>query len=259
MLALASLTGHHGVVVSGFVSSGPQQQSAYSSLSWMTTTTTTRLFAADVPLSSGSPTRSKPMSAEQIKAQMGIQEDEPPPKLFSESLYEDIQQTLLLLEKRIAQGPGSLSLLEVEAISAQTHRIAEEMRNFEDQRVNGLGMAHVGVEMPVAPSPGPVGIVPGAEIVQSTERTDISEDEGPAYDGKGGFGLSKGTRNTYVIPGMDEMSPEEYQKALQQSVIDQQSARKRNGTTGNRATWDYLNNLTGQSGVLKSRLDDEQP
>lgn len=255
MIALATVMGHHASMVSGF---------APSSCWTTTTTTTTRLCADAAPQSSGSPTRSKPMTAAEIKAQMGIQDDEPPPKLFSDSLYEDMKQTLLLLEKRIAQGPGSLSLLEVEALSAQTHRIEVEMRSFEDNRVNGLGMAHVGGGggggMPaVAPSPATLLGVPGAEIVQSQERTDISEDEGPAYDGKGGFGLSRGTRNTYVIPGMDEMSPEEYQKALQQSVIDQQSARKRNGTTGNRATWDYLNNLTGQSGVLKSSPDDEQP
>jgi hypothetical protein len=193
------------------------------------------------------------MSAEEIKARMGIEDDEPPPKLFSDSLYDDMRETLLLLEKRIAQGPGSLSMLEIEALSAQTRRIEVEMRSFKEDRVNGQGSPPMGVA--TVPSP----VVPGAEMVQSKEISDRSDDEGPAYDGTGGFGLSKGTRNTYVIPGMDEMSPEEYQKALQQSVIDRQSARKRNGTTGNRATWDYLNNLTGESGVLKSEPDDEQP
>ena len=49
------------------------------------------------------------------------------------------------------------------------------------------------------------------------------------------------------------MSPDEYRKALQQSIIDRQSERKKSGRYGNMQTWDYLNNLTGESGVLKSK------
>lgn len=75
--------------------------------------------------------------------------------------------------------------------------------------------------------------------------TDTSLDEGPAYDGKGGMGLAKGTANTYIIPGMDEMSPEEYRKALQKSVSDRQTRRhsNRGGMVGNRAAHQYLDNL----------------
>jgi hypothetical protein len=216
--------------------------------------TSTKLFA-----DAGLPTRPKPMSPDEIKARMGIEKDEPAPKIFSDSLYGDMQQTLLILEKRIAQGPGSLSLLEVEELTGQTHRIATEMRVFEANRVLTLGSAEVRPQM-ATPAMAPASLVPGAEIVKSKEIVDRSEDEGPAYDGSGGFGMPKGTRNTYVIPGMDEMSPEEYQAALQRSVLEQQQARKRNGiTTGNRATWDYLNNLTGQSGALKNDREDEQP
>ena len=65
--------------------------------------------------------------------------------------------------------------------------------------------------------------------------------------------IQQGTVNTYAIDGMGEMSPEEYQKALQQSVIDRQKERKRSGlTTGNKASWDYLSGLSGgkDKGVL---------
>jgi len=44
-------------------------------------------------------------------------------------------------------------------------------------------------------------------------------EEGEEYDGTGGLGLAKGTVNTYVLPGMDEMTGEEYRAALQASVI----------------------------------------
>lgn len=75
---------------------------------------------------------------------------------------------------------------------------------------------------------------------------DDNESEGPAYDGTG-FGVAKGTANTYVIEGMDEMTAEEYQEALSQQVIER--ARKRRyglgGAHGNRQTLDYMNSLSG--------------
>ena len=37
-----------------------------------------------------------------------------------------------------------------------------------------------------------------------------------------GYGLASGTRNTYAIPGMDEMSAEEYREELQRSVSARQ-------------------------------------
>ena len=59
---------------------------------------------------------------------------------------------------------------------------------------------------------------------------------------------------------MDEMSPEEYQAALQETIMDRQRDRKNTAGYGNRATWDYLNNLTGETGVLKDgEQDEEQP
>jgi len=106
--------------------------------------------------------------------------------------------------------------------------------------------------------------MPDAEKVQveSTDapKPDSDNEDGPAYDPAGGQGsLAKGTRNTYVIPNMNEMSPEEYQKALQQSIIDEQAERRKKigAGYGNRATWDYLNNLSGESGLLrKDELED---
>lgn len=202
------------------------------------------------------------MSPEEIKARLrekqGLpDDDEEPPKLFSDSLYDDMQQTLLALEKRIKEGPGSLSMLEVEEVSAQTQRILVEMREFEAGRVSGLGSA--GVPATAAVSPATTPATPATEIAKPKTVVDTSDEEGPAYDGKGGLGLAKGTVNTYVIDGMDEMSPEEYQKALQQSIIDRQKVRHASGGYGNRATWDYLNNLTGEKGVLKKDEDEEQP
>ena len=47
---------------------------------------------------------------------------------------------------------------------------------------------------------------------------------------------------------MDEMSPEEYQKAIQASISGRQAKRKESGYYGNRSSSDYLSQLNGSSG-----------
>ena len=75
--------------------------------------------------------------------------------------------------------------------------------------------------------------------------TPTSDEEGEAYSGEGGLGLAKGTANTWLLDGMDDMSPEEYRAALQKNVIERQSGRKgsREGVVGNRAALQYLDQL----------------
>ena len=73
--------------------------------------------------------------------------------------------------------------------------------------------------------------------------TDTSEDEGPKFTGR--MGVPVGTKNTYVLEGMDEMTADEYQKALEQAVMDRAKARRKSGQHGNRGTWDYLRHLQG--------------
>jgi hypothetical protein len=190
--------------------------------------------------------RKKPLSPAELLAQVrkakGLPEEiEDAPKLFEEPLYDDMRNILLTMEKRVADGPGALSMLEVEEFSAMSIRVLKEMKEKEADRVAGRLD-----DLSSAAPPPPL------EVASTTQ--DISLDEGPKYDGKGGMGQPKGTRNTYVIEGMDEMSPEEYQKALQKSVSDRQVERKKTGNYGNRETWDYLNNLTGESGQLKDGM-----
>ena len=134
------------------------------------------------------------MSPEEIKARMREKEglpddDEEPPKLFSESLYDDMHHALLALEKRVKEGPGGLSILEVEELCAQTQRILVEMREFETSRTVGLG--HAGV--PANPPTATPAISMEMEISKSNEFVETSDEEGPAYDGKGGLGLAMGT------------------------------------------------------------------
>jgi hypothetical protein len=50
------------------------------------------------------------------------------PKLFSEEIYADFQSALLKLEKRVKEGKGALSLVEVEEFELESGRIVEEMK-----------------------------------------------------------------------------------------------------------------------------------
>ena len=90
--------------------------------------------------------------------------------------------------------------------------------------------------------------------------TDISNDEGPAFDGSGGFGLARGTKNTYVIEGMDEMSPEEYRQKLQESISARQAKRReealKSGIIGNRSSNGYLDALgsQGEMNVVRDKM-----
>lgn len=180
------------------------------------------------------------------------EEEEKGPKLFDEPLIDDMQQVLLTLEKRVNEGPGSISLLEVEEFHATTSRILIDMKEKEAARLSGLSSGSPAAPPAVTAAEAAPELSAPVEIASAKEVED-NDEEGPAFDGAGGFGLARGTTNTWVIPGMDEMSPEEYQAAIQKSVSDRQSQRKEEGQYGNWATNDYMNNLNGQSsgGMLK--------
>ncbi|KAL3826650.1 hypothetical protein ACHAXA_009091 [Cyclostephanos tholiformis] len=67
--------------------------------------------------------------------------------------------------------------------------------------------------------------------------------------GNVGFGLARGTTNTYVIPGMESMSPEEYRERLQETISARQAERRRlamenSNIIGNRSSSGYLDALS---------------
>jgi len=169
---------------------------------------------------------------------LATDDDEEAPKIFSDELYDDMRRCLLLLERRVKDGPGSVNADEVTDFEAATDRILGDMN---ERAANFARPASAAA--PVASlSPPP----PASEFGDGVFGvTDMSLDEGPAYDGTGGMGQARGTRNTYVIPGMDEMTAEEYQKELQRSVIARQEERRvaTRGIIGNRASHSYLDQL----------------
>jgi len=183
-----------------------------------------------------------------------------------------MQEALLTLEKCVKD--GSLDVDEITDLDQRLHIILQEMKLNADKPL----------EMPPEPQtpaipqiaiPKPTKAVESTTSIETTTPNlqaptpavtatgetimDTSQDEGPVYDGKGGMGQPRGTVNTYIIDGMDEMTSDEYRLALQQSLIDRQRDRKKSGAAvGNRSTWNYLNQLTGESGVLKKADDSEE-
>ena len=173
----------------------------------------------------------------QAREKVGMPE---PMKLFDDDLLDDMQQVLLTMEKR-AKEKSPLSLLEVEELEARFARIMDEMkRNQHLKPSRPLRQTAVAVEEQQQQQQQSAA---HSTSVQANNKVIINDEEGPAFDGDGGMGQPRGTVNTYVIQGMDEMSPEEYRNALQQSVIERQKQRRQGGVLGNRSSKDYLSTL----------------
>lgn len=263
------------------------------------------------------------MKLAQDKAANPPAEEEEVPKLFDDAILEDMQNCLLALERRVKEGPGSLTHSEVDDFAMAAGRVLQDMKAQGaelDTRVKpgerqaiaeqiaskaavqaekdgktadeikkvakkafddaleamipppgsepGPGAAEpfidsqghmVTGDAPEAVAPPKQAVAPpkapaenlndaDAGVRLSRSSADNFNDE-PDYD-DAGIGLSRGTANTYVIPGMDEMTPDEYQKALAQTVIARSRRQRSTGTTrGNKFTHDYMASLSGNTDV----------
>ena len=91
----------------------------------------------------------------------------------------------------------------------------------------GAGLAsRVPPPPPLASSTAPSSIPSSEEDAATITNNDNLE----ANEEYANFGLARGTTNTYVIPGMDEMTPEEYRTKLQENISARQVSRKLLGT-----------------------------
>eukprot|EP00563_Minutocellus_polymorphus_P007058 CAMPEP_0181037156 /NCGR_PEP_ID=MMETSP1070-20121207/9250_1 /TAXON_ID=265543 /ORGANISM="Minutocellus polymorphus, Strain NH13" /LENGTH=455 /DNA_ID=CAMNT_0023114851 /DNA_START=15 /DNA_END=1382 /DNA_ORIENTATION=- len=195
---------------------------------------------------------------------------------FSEGILADMQSALQKLEQRAKEGPGSLSVSDVTDLESAMGRIVADLdlklqqgasstdagsaAAGDDAAAAAVGSASVSSiseTKPAAETTPPPPAQPAAteEDDGDEEEVDLSYDEeGPKWEGKGGMGLAKGTTNTYIIEGMEEMTGEEYRKALQKSVSDRQEQRRqtRSGVVGNRASHDYLNGVLDWGGASES-------
>lgn len=191
-------------------------------------------------------------------------EDEPL-KLFDDDLLDDMQKSLLMLEKRVKKGPSSLGQDDVRNLEGMLNRIITEMENFSESGsenpvkskkntspaaavatptvTNTQGMSPLATPRNAAPGGEAKPLLQNLPAAAGPRDLEHNDEEGEEYKGVGGLGLAKGTTNTYVIPGMDEMTAEEYRDALQRSVSERQARRRHSGLVGNRTSQSYLDNL----------------
>lgn len=202
------------------------------------------------------------------------------PLQYNQAILDDMQHVLLALERRIKDGLGALSYNEVVEMEDRMSRILFEMKSNRNQPVlrppatsgeptlttaTTTPVPRVSIPPPTRPS-RPMGeLTPAAEALAQAPRPpittrkaiDISEDEGPKYDGRGGMGQPVGTINTYYLPGMDDMTSDEFRLSLQQSLIDRQRQRRESGIVGNRSSADYLRNLAQSSSPTTTTTNNE--
>ena len=183
------------------------------------------------------------------------EEDDDTPQIFDDNLLSDMQASLLILEKRVKDGPGALSSGEIKELETMLGRItaeADEVRSKEgSSAATPVSVSTPAAGAEVSPLLTPRNAAPGGEAKTLTDlppaigpgSVEHNDEEGAEYDGEGGFGLAKGTTNTWVLPGMDEMTGEEYRAALQESVSARQSTRKSGEVTGNLTSNNYLNSI----------------
>jgi hypothetical protein len=225
----------------------------------LTTTTTTTTTPRKMPLRP-----QEILDRQRARQKEEEDDDDEYPKLFDDNLLNYMQQMLLTLEKRVHEGPRSIGTLQVEEFMTMSQSITNDMKHSERQRQLLDPSTKSGGVIPATTTTTTTTSLPtqSAAVLHDTvslattseSQHEEDNEDGPKYDPTGGQGsLAKDTRNTYVIPDMDQMSPEEYQQALQKSLLEQQAERRKNviSAYGNRASWDYLNHLSGQSGQLK--------
>jgi len=196
----------------------------------------------------------------------GATKEEDPPSLFDDDLRADMREALFKLERRVQEGPSALSMLEVEQLEGELRRIGDEMRmnqhkkpprpprssDENDEPGSSLQSSSHPSSTIAAPRTPQQAASSQESLLHADPEAIASLREEKELDrsqteeaGRGGMGQPRGTVNTYIIPGMDEMSPEEYRDALQQSVIDRQRRRRGSQVVGNRSSQNYLDNLNG--------------
>jgi len=60
----------------------------------------------------------------------GQPEEEEEPQMFTDEILDDMQQSLLTLERRIKDGPGCLSADDVRALDGQLSRIIVDLKDY---------------------------------------------------------------------------------------------------------------------------------
>lgn len=152
---------------------------------------------------------------------------------FPADTLEEIRTAIKILAARL-QREKPMSRAEFERFEAAVAIIVEDALPAQElptqQQV--LSPAAAAVTAPPVVS-SPESAAAAAAAAAAEKETDMYESEGPAWDpAQGGYGLPAGVENSYVLEGMAEMDPEEYQEALRKKVVSRAQTARRSGAYG---------------------------
>ena len=185
--------------------------------------------------------------AAQQKAQAEL-EAAPTPSLYDNEMLQRMQTVLTLLDQRAVQGPQSLLHQEVEQLDTHLQYILEEMRRNQHLKPQRPPPSPSSIATPPPPTTAETSAAPTSLPPSRLQGYSDGDDASDVID-------DNTTTNTYIIPNMDQMTPEEYQVELQRTVIAHQTVRRQTQVTGNRATWNYMNTLNpNDTGVMKKEM-----
>lgn len=140
---------------------------------------------------------------------------------FAPDVYEEIMMAIKIITSRL-QREKPLSRDEFERFEAAVATIVEDALPGQE-----LPAAPATPAPPVPPAVAAYTAPPESNVVSAPKLQRMADDnvnEGPAWDASNkNYGLPTGTQNTYVVEGVDAMTPAEYQEALRSRV----SARAR--------------------------------
>lgn len=161
------------------------------------------------------------------------------PSPFDDDMQEHLSEAISILSRRLQSGEP-LSREEFSRFQAAANAIIEDCKEYGSNTFKSPEPKRA----PARSQTQPVR-TENQESLDSYEGDE--ENEGPAWDEDKGYGVPVGTTNTYVVEGMDKMTPEEYQDAIRQKVINRAQAARKTGRYGNINANAYFDFLSGKN------------
>ena len=126
---------HLSLLLGFFVSHNVVQ--AFAPATTITTnfkTTSSSSPSSSSSITTSSSTKLNALSAEDIlkraRKAAGVEEEPEPEPIFNDGILNDFQESLLLFEKRVKQGPGSLSYSELIQLNGSLNNIIKDMNEY---------------------------------------------------------------------------------------------------------------------------------
>jgi len=168
-------------------------------------------------------------------------EDEPP-ILFSDDLMDDMKYCLVTLEKRVKEGPGSLTVQEIQGISDASARIVRDM-NAEtviEQNSSSSPATTVAPPPPIVSSSSPSEAEGRNNADPNANESETDDDDDEDVNGDPLEYMAK------FVPKDTSLSKEEFRSELLVNMKSEHERRRAaTPNRGNQPTRHFLDSLSG--------------